>query len=907
METKVYDIYESYTKQYIAEFGSQTIVLFQCGSFFEVYSIDDGLVDIRAICELLNIQWTRKNKSIIEVSRDNCLMAGFPLHALSKFVGILVKANYTVVVIEQVTPPPRPKRKVTNIYSPGMDPNATSCPDAQTIVCVYSERGRGESYILGCAVLDTTTGACKVYELPATTQDPSLALDECYRILRLETPREILLIGDEFSTDGFLPSGVAIHRRWEAFNQETRRLAYQTQLLQKVFPDTGILSVLEYLGLERLPFATIAFVSILQFAFQHNDTILERLSKPTLVEPSAELVLSYNCAKHLDVIGTSNASLLGTLNRCVTAMGKRLFREWLLHPSADPTIFTERHTKIANFTPHYDTVRAHFRQVYDLERLARRVVLGTLHPCELCQLATTIEAATNAMIYLELPVNNTILEFINSQINLELAVKFNIDGLSENIFKVNDQTQSLQADVSTLENVFTQIVDQLNKLIGVDGAFKLEFGATEGYSISITTKRYTDYASKFKSYTTSTPAGMFAMSDCMTKSPPKTATVKLLHPVLKTLNTQLEAARELLVTELRLAWKTFLTEFSSLHYIHLKTLAVWIAETDVYCCNAKNAAEFGYVKPELTPGKSFVKATSLRHPIIERINETTPYTPNDVDIGGTCPHQGILLYGTNMVGKSAYMKSIGLAVLMAQAGMFVAAEVFEWAPYTHIFTRIPSGDDISRGLSTFAVEITELRNILRRANATSLVIGDEVASGTESVSAVAIVGAGISELYDAGSSFVFATHLHALPKLNGIKSLERLGIFHMEVNYDPQTRKLVFSRKLKPGQGNALYGLEVCKALDLSDKFLRLSNTFRQELLGISSDIVQPKRSRYNKNHYVDVCELCKQPATEVHHRVPQQKADSNGLIAKRFHKNTKHNLMNVCEACHDKIHATKN
>ncbi len=908
----MYDIYESYAKQYIREFGGQTVVLFQCGSFFEIYSIDDGLVDIKTICDLLNIQSTKKNKSITEVSRENCLMAGFPIHALQKFVAILVKANFTVVIVEQVTPPPKPKRKVTNIVSPGMDLSYGSQldSDSQNIVCIYTEKLNNTGYLVGCAVLDVSTGSSKVYELPSSTKDPSLALDECYRIICLETPRKVVLIGDEFETDGVLPFSVPVLKKWSDYNQEIKRIAYQTQLLERIFPNTGLLSAIEYLNLERLPFATIAYIALIQYAFQHNDLILEKISKPEVIEPSTELILGLNAAKHLDVIGSSSgATLLSILNRCVTPMGKRLFREWLLHPLTSPAQIQQRLQSTTKMTPFFSAIRPHLQKVYDLDRLRRKIVLKSMQPAELAHLTGSIAAAIQICQSLGItPSTNTtdLEQFLYDSIDVSLASKYNIDTLTENIFKdAPDSLRTLVTRVAELEGIFQHITSDLNKLVGVDNAFKLECGVAEGYSISITSKRFTDYRLQYKGYTKQTPFGDFNINNVTTKSPPKTASVKLVDHVLVDLNTALEEAKTQLTIELRQAWMDFLAKLQEYDFTQLSR---WLAETDVYCCNAKNATEYGYCCPNILDGgnTSFINATNLRHPIIERINEHSAYTPNDVQIGASA-QQGMLLYGTNMVGKSAYMKSIGLAVLMAQAGMYVAAENLTLAPYSHIFTRIPSGDDITRGLSTFAVEITELRNILRRAGARSLVIGDEVASGTESVSAVAIVAAGITELCEASASFVFATHLHDLPKLAGIKALQpRLGVYHMEVTYDPITKKLVFSRELKPGQGSALYGLEVCKALDLSDNFLRLSNMFRQELLGISSEIVRPRRSRYNKNHYVDVCELCKQPATEVHHRIPQQKADANGLIAKRFHKNAKHNLMNVCEACHDKLHSVK-
>jgi DNA mismatch repair protein MutS len=323
-----------------------------------------------------------------------------------------------------------------------------------------------------------------------------------------------------------------------------------------------------------------------------------------------------------------------------------------------------------------------------------------------------------------------------------------------------------------------------------------------------------------------------------------------------------------------------------------------------YSTVAKNSFNNRYFRPTIinkNNNKAYIIGENLRHPIIERINNGTEYISNDVCVGYN-NIDGMLLYGTNMVGKSAYMKSIGISILMAQCGMFVPCNNFTYYPFSNIFTRIPSGDDLFKNQSTFAVEINELRNILKRANENSLVIGDELASGTESISAISIVAAGITELTKKGSKFIFATHLHDLVKLEAISSLKTLKIYHLSVIYDDISKKLIYNRKLQDGQGSTMYGLEVCRALDLPSEFILSANKFRQEILDINKDILGTKTSRYNSTHYIDVCTICGNPGLEVHHIKQQLLADKDGFIG-NFHKNSKHNLMNVCENCHDKIH----
>jgi len=286
------------------------------------------------------------------------------------------------------------------------------------------------------------------------------------------------------------------------------------------------------------------------------------------------------------------------------------------------------------------------------------------------------------------------------------------------------------------------------------------------------------------------------------------------------------------------------------------------------------------------------------------IQTNAAYVPNDISLGGL-DKDGMLLYGINAVGKSSLMKSVGIAVIMAQAGMYVAAEAFEYAPYDHIFTRIPGGDNIFKGQSTFVAEMSELRAILKRATQRSLVIGDELCSGTESVSATSIVAAGILALASRKTSFIFATHLHEVGKLDCIRNLCNVEMYHMNVRFDEQQNIIIYDRVLKKGGGDTLYGLEVCKSLDLPPEFLHTANKIRQECIGLSREFVTAQTSRYSTSIFLDVCDICKKPAEEVHHIQEQHTADVDGFIG-NMHKNARHNLVAVCQACHDAVHNKK-
>ena len=289
----------------------------------------------------------------------------------------------------------------------------------------------------------------------------------------------------------------------------------------------------------------------------------------------------------------------------------------------------------------------------------------------------------------------------------------------------------------------------------------------------------------------------------------------------------------------------------------------------------------------------------MRHILIENLNENETYVPNDIELGTNTSQNGILLYGTNAVGKSSLIRSIGICVIMAQAGLFVPCTKFVYKPYKSIFTRILGNDNLFKGLSTFAVEMSELRTILNNATNDSLVLGDELCSGTETTSAMSIFMAGVIKLHEIQSSFIFATHFHEITDEPRLKSLRHLALKHMEVYYDKANDCLVYNRRLQDGPGLSMYGLEVCKSLHLPDDFLNLANKIRKERDNITS-VLERSKAKYNSKKLKGKCEMCGTDGVDIHHLMPQNLANNDGFIG-TIHKNHKANLINICKKCHDK------
>jgi len=293
---------------------------------------------------------------------------------------------------------------------------------------------------------------------------------------------------------------------------------------------------------------------------------------------------------------------------------------------------------------------------------------------------------------------------------------------------------------------------------------------------------------------------------------------------------------------------------------------------------------------------------------------------------------GMLLFGVNAVGKSSLMKSIGINIIMAQAGMYVAASSFIFKPYKYLFTRIRNNDNIYAGLSSFEVEMKEFKVILKYANEDSIILGDELCSGTETQDATALVAAGVGNLARRKSSFIFATHLHFLADMSYIKELDNVKLFHLLVERDTKDpSKLIYSRTLHPGNGPKSYGILVCETMDLDNDFILKAKEIRESMNTKNTNTyTNPTHqnhnhtnnsnhtnhsnqtnhtSKYNINKIISLCEICKVAnACDVHHINQQCDANENNIINDNengiFNKNKLWNLVSLCKECHQSIHS---
>lgn len=930
-------LHNKYTKLY----GDKTVILMQVGGFFEIYSCHNDKIKLgpetKDLVNILNVIFSKRNKNIDGITENNYQMAGWPVNSLDKYVDILLNNKYTVVIVEQFDNEmggnAKKDRKVTDILSPTTTITNVADYNSKFLMSIYfykfkNRKTKKHQLNFSLSVIDLSIGKSFLYE--DMNKDEKLLFDNIYRIILKFNPEEIIIFGDDIDfnliKNNINFNNKLLHNKINDYNNDILNINYQIELLKRVYKNIGMLTPVEYIGLERNQELLISFVQLIEFAYSHNEKIIENLYKPEIIFNNNQLILGYNLVSKLDVTSEDNSKyscLLNILNNSSTNIGKRFFKNRLLNPNNNIDKINDSYenndlmllkSNIGNKYI-YEILREKLKDICDLERYIKKMFLLKLHPQEFINIHTTLKIFLeiikdlNKFVDIDTKFNKfnklnytrdllNLIKFINGNLNLDCINNYNLNNIDGHIFckGVFKDIDELQTILDNNINSFKQKADELNNVDkDFNGFFKVESNDNFGYFLQITNNRFNIFKRNSE----------YIDLDKITtkKVSPSSSTLRVWFPEFSKINSQIEKLKTEISDKCIQTYKKFCQDLFSTYEDIFNNIISDIEIIDYSTTNAYNSVLYKYCKPiikDTNNGKSCLNLKQVRHPIIEIINEDIKYIANDIKLGNE--QDGILLYGMNSAGKSSLMKSIGLSVIMAQAGMFVPCTKMIYYPYNKLYSRIPGGDNIFKGQSTFVGEISEIRNILKCADDKTLIIGDELCSGTETNSAIAIVSAGILDLIKKTSSFIFATHLHELADMKRIKEIENLSIKHLSVKYNNSKNVLVFDRKLKDGPGDSIYGLEVCRSLDLDSDFLNLANEIRQEVLGIEK-IVNFKKSKYNANLIVDKCNICKsEDATETHHIHFQKDADDNGFI-EHYHKNKKFNLVGLCEKCHDRIH----
>jgi len=938
------DDYFDFQIKFEKKYGARSIVLMQVGTFFEFYGVNneaEKIGDAQTVAEILNIQLSRRNKAILENSRSNALMAGFPIHSLKRFINILINNAYTVILIEQVSDPPNPKREITNIYSPGTYIEEINQSDPNHIVSVYvTEESCYKTgkviFSFGLATIDLSTGYNVVYEAHMMYYEKAAFLEEIYRFIESYNPKEVVVFYD-FEGESKLKledlrSKINFVNRTINFRNTIDKtyfkLDYQNGFFKKIFQNHGFLSPVEYLDLEKKNYARISYILLLQFAYEHNERIIDKIMKPTHCNYENLLIFYNNSIYQLNIIPTNSyemkdanskfKSLFHIIQKTSTAMGKRLLKYRILNPITNIEELTKRYelTDIfINCGGLIVEIEKILNNIIDIERMHRKISLNMLHPYEFLNLTYSYESIKSLFHIINLNFDLKLFNIDNTNINnfykfieeyesiydLKEIGKYGFQNISNSFFKKGhfQEIDIIQNEIDEINNFFSKETDYLSNLIEPGSDFvKLENNDKDGYFLYTTKKRSEVLISKFsKEEKTNYEIKKYIGSN-----------IKIVSKKISIHSDNMINNREKIKILTKDKYIESLKIFEEKYFNTLQEITKFVALIDIIKCSVLCAKIYKYCKPEIKnmyDQKSYFKASQIRHPIIEVINEEYDYVTNDIElVHEQC--NGILLYGVNGVGKSSLSKAVGCNIVLAQMGFYVAASQFIYYPYNKIFTRINGDDNIFKGMSSYAVEMDELRSILKYSDDRSIVLGDEICKGTEETSALAVVSASIKRFCKNDVNFILATHFHKLSELHDMKQLHNIKFMHLSVEYDygisGERNKIMYGRKLKDGVGSNLYGIEIAEFIIEDDLFILDARNIRNEILNKDTEILITKTSNYNSKLYVDMCSICGSTGNtfplDTHHIKEQNTFDDYD-----FKKDKLANLVVLCKTHHDEVH----
>ena len=888
------DLYHTYSQKY----GKDTCIFLLVGKFYELYSqyTQEG----EPVCEMV-----RKATSIMNIllkekqghgkNGELGLWSGVPEISLHKFAQMLTREGWYVVIVDQV------KDKLdqvidripTRILSPGTHVEMAT-QDRLTNATLWLNTPN----VYAISMADLTTG--EVISCYSTVPD------DIMHFLQVYNCKEVVIFSPK-KEESFYRSKFAIHGliHFASTSNEISSMSQvsREEFFTKSFTLKSLLPVRKTLNLsESKNEIDYSLTAILQFIYEHSPATKEKLTSHSIFNPSAFMRLSNNILEQLNIITfNGQKSVLNLLEKTHSAIGKRALRERILRPITDENELERRWNEVAwakhlSYTnlKEFQILERSMKSLYDLTRLHYKLAEGKINAEDILQMFETYSGTKALMKLLKTTPIAPTLDLESYVIDFSSHVKKLLDeGRAQKVREdsgiVNVLTPISGPRTLELENRISSLtqkwIEQWNGILSflrlTTNPFTLVYKGDDEW-IWEGPRMYGDAIKEIGRKPNSPFKNLVVESK---KSGPISVMCDEFNHFLSQLRTLYIQMKKTHREELLVVCDDLWEQVSVFHSEWID----WLGRVDCTLALGSVAKEYRWCKPCLG---DHLEVSELRHPLLETAQNRLEYISHNVALGGENP-SGWLIYGVNASGKSSLMKAIGISCLLAQAGCFVPATSFTLRPYDAAFSRIWNTDSIWAGLSSFAVEVAELKDILSLATSRSLVLGDEVCSGTESLSATSLVASVLEYLDSKQTHFLFATHLHDLMKIEGFNSNKSIAVWHLRVR--DEGGKLIYERTLQPGAGNTTYGLEVAKAMGLPYTLLERAHQIRRSLGGEASDMNAPK-SIWNAKIQRNECEACQKRNVrflEVHHITPRCEGGDNSL----------RNLVVLCEECHDKHH----
>ncbi len=773
------------------------ILFFRLGDFYEMF-LDDAVT----ASKVLDITLTSRNKG----ASEEVPLCGIPYHSCQPYIARLVENGFKVAICEQVEDPKAAKgivkREVVRIVTPGLVTDTDTLQPKENNYLMAIAGGQGDCW--GVAVLDITTGEFRVTE----TADLEGVRSEVASV----NPREVLLCEEDSKV---LQQRLSYQLAGRMVNPLPEWI-FAPDRAESLICDFFACGTLDPFGCSGLPGAIGAAGAVLHYLQETQKGALCHIRALTTYHSRDYMVLDDATRRNLELTATLHdggrrGSLLGVLDRTVTAMGGRKLRHWINHPLVDVERIRARHRAVAELVEKSlvrEDLRGALAPVNDLERLNAKISMASANARDLSALKGSLEGMPGLRNFFS-SLESPLLEEVEAGID-------SLEDVGELIGRaIVDDPPFVLREGGLIRDGFHGPLDELRHISreGKGWIARLEREEKERTGISSLKIRF----NKVFGYYIEVPKSQVARipEDYLRKQTLANAE-RYITPVLKDYEEKVLGAEEKVV-EIEYELFQQLRQQVSQQGGRIQATADALATLDTLLALADLAHDRGYVCPEMDDSGDLVIVEG-RHPVIEGMNLSERFVPNDVVLD-TRENQILIITGPNMAGKSTFMRQVALIVLMAQMGSLVPARSARIGLVDRIFTRVGASDNLARGQSTFMVEMTEAAHILNHATARSLVVLDEIGRGTSTFDGISIAWAVAEYLHDnpgTAAKTLFATHYHELTDL----ALTRERVKNFNIAVKEWNDQVIFLRRIVKGGASHSYGIQVARLAGLPQEVI---------------------------------------------------------------------------------------
>ncbi|GAT35034.1 DNA mismatch repair protein MutS [Terrimicrobium sacchariphilum] len=797
-------------KQYLAarrELPPRTILLFRLGDFYEMFG-----EDAKEASAILNVALTK---------RGEMPMCGVPSHSARGYIEKLVKSGWRVALCDQVGEVQAGKlvrRELTQVLSAGTLDDFGLDDRKPNYLAAICQRKDG----IGLAYCELSTGEFRVAELP----DLAAVLNELARVSPAET------IAPSHQEEFF--RGVAGVNFLDGY-------IFEPEPAAEVLLEHFKVHSLDGFGVAEMRAAVGAAGALLHYLTRQMRRSVSHLRRLQSYQTSQYLVLDAVTQAHLDLVesrGGRGMTLLGVLDRAVTPMGARMIREWILHPLRDVESIVARQQAIARLLEdsiQLGKLREHLGSIRDLERAASRLNGSSGNARDLAALGASLSlvpAVADAARAIGSPLIDSLAERLSP-----------LPELVESIARaVVDEPPALLREGGFVRDGFDPALDELRSASreGKDWIANLQEREITRTGIKSLKVRFT---SVFGYFIEITKANLPSVPEDYVRKQTTVNGERFITPELKEIENKILGADE----RAKAREAEIFQELRALVVGHLAAIqetAASLASLDALGSLAETARQLHYCRP-VVDDSGVLEIVEGRHPILDFQSTGERFVPNDTSLD-TDGHRFAIITGPNMAGKSTYIRQVALLTLMAQIGSYLPAQSAHVGLVDRIFTRVGASDDLTKGQSTFMVEMNETANILNNATGSSLVILDEIGRGTSTFDGLSIAWSVAEHLHDViGCRTLFATHYHEITDLERTRS----GVLNLNVAVREWNDQVIFLRKILEGRADQSYGIQVARLAGLPDVVLNrakeiLNNLEKAELNAEGEPVIARSRRK---------------------------------------------------------------